>query len=113
MLLKFELLTARSKLLGSFSTHTMGWGKGGKGFGGGGWVYMPMWGKGGKGKGRSGPNINKYDPSVKVWVGGLPEDKATWKDLQTLCNTVGKTKWIAPLGKRSNGESCVVFSTAE
>merc|ERR1711862_710795 len=72
-------------------------------------------GKGkGKGKGkRRGPNINKYDESKKVWVGNLPTDKATWKDLNELFKTVGTVKWVAPLGKRSKGESCVVFDTAE
>merc|ERR1712157_715712 len=68
---------------------------------------------GGKGKWRSGPNINKFDAEKKVFVTNLPDDKATWKDLNELFKTVGKVKWVAPLGKRSKGESCVVFSTAE
>merc|ERR1712178_206178 len=70
-------------------------------------------GKGGKGKGRKGPNINKYDAEKKVWVGNLPKDQATWKDLNELFKTVGSVKWVAPLGKKSSGETCVVMSTAE
>merc|ERR1712151_160243 len=67
----------------------------------------------GKGKGKRGPNINKFDAEKKVYVGNLPTDKATWKDLNELFKTVGKVKWVAPLGKKSSGESCVVFNTAE
>merc|ERR1711879_238158 len=71
-------------------------------------------GKGkGKGKGNRGPNINKYDAEKKVHVSNLPADKATWKDLNELFKTVGKVKWVAPLGKKSSGETCVVMSTAE
>merc|ERR1711988_1587628 len=66
----------------------------------------------GKGKGR-GPNLNKYDAAKKVWVGNLPNDKATWKDLNELFKTAGKVKWVEPLGKKKGGASCVVFNTAE
>eukprot|EP00930_Biecheleria_cincta_P061353 TRINITY_DN4691_c0_g1_i1.p1 TRINITY_DN4691_c0_g1~~TRINITY_DN4691_c0_g1_i1.p1 ORF type:complete len:130 (-),score=36.29 TRINITY_DN4691_c0_g1_i1:92-481(-) len=97
----------------------MGWGGGGKGWGGcggngwGGGVWMPMFNMGkGKGKGK-GPNLNKFDAAQKVWVGNLPEEKPSWKDLMELCKTVGTVKWVEPLGKRSKAESCVVFSTAE
>ena len=30
---------------------------------------------------------------ARIWIGGLPED-ATWKDLQTLGNTAGATRWV-------------------
>merc|ERR1712217_279063 len=78
-------------------------------------VLKQLLGKGkgkGKGKGR-GPNINKYDDAKKVWVGNLPTDKATWKDLNELFKTAGKVKWVEPLGKKKGGASCVVFNTAE
>merc|ERR1712046_213105 len=80
----------------------------------GGILQALLGGKGGKGKGKGkGPNINRYDADKKVWVGNLPEDKATWKELNELFKTVGKVKWVAPLGKRSSGTSCVVMGTAE
>mmetsp|Transcript_134194 Transcript_134194/g.233162 ORF Transcript_134194/g.233162 Transcript_134194/m.233162 type:complete len:123 (+) Transcript_134194:98-466(+) len=93
----------------------MGWGGGGKSWGGGGmWgVLQALMGKG-KGKGKSkGPNLNKYKPEQKVWVGNLPADKATWKELNELFKTVGVVKWVQPMGKKSRCESCVAMSTAE
>merc|ERR1712224_594594 len=90
---------------------------GGKGGGGGGLmsVLQSLMGGGkGKGKGkRKGPNINKADAEKKVWVGNLPTDKATWKDINELFKTAGHVKWVQPLGKKSSGETCVVFNTAE
>merc|ERR1712025_1369902 len=93
-----------------------GWGGKG-GWGGGGNLASVLQalvgGKGGKGKGRRGPNINKYDAEKKVWVGNLPEDKASWKELNEPFKTAGKVKWVEPLGKRSAGTSVVVMDTAE
>merc|ERR1711937_817182 len=92
----------------------------GKGYhGGGGGVLGALMsllggGKGkGKGKGRRGPNIAKIDSEKKVWVGNLPTDQSTWKELNELFKTVGHVKWVAPLGKKDRGESCVVMNTAE
>ena len=65
----------------------------GKGWGWG-WPPMMWFPKGfGKGKGwgrRRGPRI---EPEMKIWIGGLPED-CTWKDLQTLGNSVASTRWV-------------------
>ena len=47
--------------------------------------------------------------SQKVWVGGLT-DEVTWKKLQQLADTVGKSKWIEIIGK---GQACVCYGTAE
>ena len=53
--------------------------------------------------------IKTFDVSQKVWVGGLTDD-ATWKKLQELADTVGKSKWVEILGK---GQACVCYGTAE
>merc|ERR1712167_200809 len=66
---------------------------------------------GGKGKGKSKgrDKMRSFDVSQKVWVGGLTE-AVTWKALQELADTVGKSKWIAILAK---GQACVCYGTAE
>ena len=53
--------------------------------------------------------IKTFDVSQKVWVGGLTDD-ATWKHVQKLADTVGKSKWVEILGK---GQACVCYDTAE
>ena len=84
---------------------------GGKGKGGGVWkqnFQKGGWGKGkGKGKGRN--KLKEFDVSQKVWVGGITEE-VTWKALQELADTVGKSKWVEVLPK---GQACVVYGTAE
>mmetsp|Transcript_87568 Transcript_87568/g.155310 ORF Transcript_87568/g.155310 Transcript_87568/m.155310 type:complete len:133 (+) Transcript_87568:60-458(+) len=98
----------------------MGWGGYGKGgwggwggYGGyGGWgMWMPpMYGKGkGKGKGRRSPKI---DPSLKIWIGDIPAG-TPWKDLQTLGNTAGKTKWVDVFKGKGAGTGVIAYNTAE
>eukprot|EP00931_Biecheleriopsis_adriatica_P018860 TRINITY_DN1303_c2_g1_i1.p4 TRINITY_DN1303_c2_g1~~TRINITY_DN1303_c2_g1_i1.p4 ORF type:complete len:122 (+),score=36.46 TRINITY_DN1303_c2_g1_i1:102-467(+) len=88
----------------------MGWG----GYGGKGWGYgfPPMmwdgWGKG-KGKGRNKPRI---DASLKLWIGGIPEG-ATWKELQELGNTAGKTKWVEVFSGKGKGTGMIAYNTVE
>eukprot|EP00930_Biecheleria_cincta_P096963 TRINITY_DN88724_c0_g1_i1.p1 TRINITY_DN88724_c0_g1~~TRINITY_DN88724_c0_g1_i1.p1 ORF type:complete len:131 (-),score=33.46 TRINITY_DN88724_c0_g1_i1:75-467(-) len=94
----------------------MGYGGNGKGWGG--WGYNPMmwmsWGKGyGKGKGwgnrRRAPRI---DPTLKIWIGNIPED-VTWKELQTLGNTVGATKWVEVFKGKGKGTGMIAYKTVE
>merc|ERR1712173_518626 len=73
-------------------------------------VLQLLFGGKGKGKGNKGPNLNKYDAEKKVWVGNLPTDKPTWKELNELFKTVAHVKWVQPLGKK--GEACIAFATA-
>ncbi|CAE7482552.1 unnamed protein product [Symbiodinium necroappetens] len=82
----------------------------GKGWGWG-WGPMPWFPKGfGKGKGwRRGPRI---DPAMKIWIGNLPED-ATWKDLQTLGNTAGTTRWVEVFQGKGKGTGMIAYKTAE
>jgi len=85
---------------------------GGKGKGGGVWKQNFQkgggWGKG-KGKGKGKNKLKEFDVSQKVWVGGITEE-VTWKALQELADTVGKSKWVEVLPK---GQACVVYGTAE
>ena len=55
--------------------------------------------------------LKHFDSSQKVWVGGL-NDSVTWKDLQELVDSTGKSKskWVEVLGK---GQACVCYGTAE
>ena len=53
--------------------------------------------------------LSTFDVSQKVWVGGLTDD-TTWKHVQKLADTVGKSKWVEILGK---GQACVCYDTAE
>ncbi|CAJ1451081.1 unnamed protein product, partial [Effrenium voratum] len=84
----------------------------GKGWG---WGWPPMmwfpkgFGKGGKGWGRRGPRI---DPAMKIWIGNLPED-ATWKDLQTIGNTAGATRWVEVFRGKGKGTGMIAYKTAE
>merc|ERR1711957_308611 len=93
----------------------MGMGKGEKGKGGIMAVLQALMGGGGKGKGKrdNGPKLTTFDADRKVWVGGLPTEKPTWKDLNELFKGAGSVKWVAPLGKKDSGEACVVMGSAE
>jgi len=67
------------------------------------------WSKGkGKGKKKDNP-LNSFDPSCKVWIGGLPEG-VDWKQLQTHFNQVGDTKWVERFPK---GDGCAAYKTPE
>eukprot|EP00927_Polykrikos_kofoidii_P076933 TRINITY_DN73949_c0_g1_i1.p1 TRINITY_DN73949_c0_g1~~TRINITY_DN73949_c0_g1_i1.p1 ORF type:complete len:147 (-),score=31.47 TRINITY_DN73949_c0_g1_i1:279-719(-) len=97
----------------------MGWGGCGKGyggnyFGGKGWPWIPTWAFKGKGKGKGNSDREKLqvDPSLKVWVGDLPEN-TSWKELEAHMNQAGKTKWVKVLGGRGKGTAAVVYGTAE
>jgi len=93
------------QLLGAASEGYKGFGKGMWGFGKG-----DMWGKGfGKGKGKGGPRV---DPSLKVWIGGLPEG-ARWKDLQEHMEKVGKTKWCEVFEGKGAGTGTVAYTSTE
>ena len=82
-------------------------------------VWHPQFNKSGKGKGvwhpqfntfcRGKDKIKSFGVSQKVWVGGF-SDAVTWKALQELADTVGKSKWVEILGK---GQACVCYGTAE
>mmetsp|Transcript_24332 Transcript_24332/g.28671 ORF Transcript_24332/g.28671 Transcript_24332/m.28671 type:complete len:128 (+) Transcript_24332:80-463(+) len=93
-----------------------GWGKGkdGKG-GGGGWSpWQPMfmkWGKG-KGFGKGKGNGLKVDPSLKCWIGNLPEG-TSWKTLQEHMNQAGKTTWVECFSGKGAGTGGVSYATAE
>merc|ERR1712039_525644 len=88
---------------------------GGKGKGGG-KSWTPVWtgfAWGGKGKGKSkGKSLKSFDPSVKVWIGSVPED-ATWKELQAHMDQAGKTKWVEVFKGKSAGTAAAAYSTAE
>eukprot|EP00930_Biecheleria_cincta_P038779 TRINITY_DN2664_c0_g1_i1.p1 TRINITY_DN2664_c0_g1~~TRINITY_DN2664_c0_g1_i1.p1 ORF type:complete len:153 (+),score=34.05 TRINITY_DN2664_c0_g1_i1:62-520(+) len=87
--------------------------EGGKGFGGYG-MMPPMLGFKGKGKGKGkdrSPQL-RVDPSKKIWVGNIPES-AKWKDLQTLVDQAGKSKWVEIFKGRGKGTAAVVYATAE
>ena len=89
-----------------------GKGKGGGGGGKGTWQpHFNKFGGGGKGKGKGkGKSMMKNFPNEqKVWVGGLTE-AVTWKALQELADTVGKSKWCEVLAK---GQACVCYGTVE
>ncbi|CAK9036418.1 unnamed protein product [Durusdinium trenchii] len=89
-------------------SHLTGWGKGygppfgyfgpwdgGKGMmmgAYGGMMMPPMFGLKGKGKGK-GKSPLKVDPAKKVWIGNIPEG-VQWKELQTLVDSVVKSKWV-------------------
>eukprot|EP00928_Gymnodinium_smaydae_P056625 TRINITY_DN3998_c0_g1_i3.p2 TRINITY_DN3998_c0_g1~~TRINITY_DN3998_c0_g1_i3.p2 ORF type:complete len:120 (-),score=34.26 TRINITY_DN3998_c0_g1_i3:303-662(-) len=81
----------------------------GKGWGGWGWWGGKGWGKG---KRNSNRRMLQVDPSLKVWVGDLPEG-VTWKELETHMDTAAKSKWVELLGGKGKGTAIVVFSSAE
>jgi RNA recognition motif-containing protein len=73
---------------------------------------MPIIGGGAKGPAKTASKDNKLndiDPSLKVWIGGLPEgvDQAT---LQSHFETVGPCQSAEILPR---GVACVAYSTAE
>jgi len=91
-----------------------GWGKGKDGKGGGWSPWQPMfmkWGKG-KGFGKGKDNGLKVDPSLKCWIGNLP-DGTSWKALQEHMNQAGKTTWVECFSGKGSGTAGVAFSTAE
>merc|ERR1719231_1986628 len=63
----------------------------------------------GKGFGKGGPRV---DPSLKVWIGGLPEG-ARWKDLQEHMEKVGKTKWCEVFEGKGAGTGTVAYTSTE
>lgn len=90
-----------------------GWGKGKDGKGGGWSPWQPMFMKWGKGKGfGKGKNGLKVDPSLKCWIGNLPEG-TQWKALQEHMNQAGKTTWVECFSGKGAGTGGVSYSTAE
>merc|ERR1719231_63145 len=72
-------------------------------------MWWPMFGKGkGKGKGRK-PRI---DPSMKIWVGNIPEG-STWKELQEIGNTAGKTRWVEVFKGKGAGTGVIAYKSTE
>eukprot|EP00933_Yihiella_yeosuensis_P058969 TRINITY_DN597_c0_g1_i4.p1 TRINITY_DN597_c0_g1~~TRINITY_DN597_c0_g1_i4.p1 ORF type:complete len:157 (-),score=53.28 TRINITY_DN597_c0_g1_i4:302-772(-) len=71
------------------------------------------WGGKGKGKGKGRRNGLKADPTLKVWIGNVP-DSVNWKALQDHLNTAGKTKWVEAFKSAKNkGTGAAVYATAE
>jgi len=66
----------------------------------------------GKGKGKGPQQMLRVDPSLKVWIGNLPEN-AEWKELQTHMNQAGKTVWVEVFAGTGKGTGAVVYSAAE
>lgn len=110
------------QLLGAASDGYKGYGKGfgkdmwggGKGFDMWGGGKGDMWGGGGKGfgKGKGGKGGPRVDPSLKVWIGGLPEG-ARWKDLQEHMEKAGKTKWCEVFEGKGAGTGTVAYTSTE
>ncbi|CAJ1451082.1 unnamed protein product, partial [Effrenium voratum] len=48
----------------------------------------------------------------RIWIGNLPED-ATWKDLQTIGNTAGATRWVEVFRGKGKGTGMIAYKTAE
>mmetsp|Transcript_50491 Transcript_50491/g.90641 ORF Transcript_50491/g.90641 Transcript_50491/m.90641 type:complete len:252 (+) Transcript_50491:71-826(+) len=83
-----------------------------KGYGKGDMWGFGMWGKGfgkGKGKSKGGPRV---DPSLKVWIGNLPEG-SRWKDLQEHMEKAGKTKWCEVFEGKGKGTGTVAYTSTE
>eukprot|EP00747_Dinoflagellata_sp_TGD_P149253 gnl/TRDRNA2_/TRDRNA2_176996_c0_seq1.p1 gnl/TRDRNA2_/TRDRNA2_176996_c0~~gnl/TRDRNA2_/TRDRNA2_176996_c0_seq1.p1 ORF type:complete len:144 (+),score=40.55 gnl/TRDRNA2_/TRDRNA2_176996_c0_seq1:290-721(+) len=91
------------------------WNKGmGKGYGAYGmppWAMMQMMayykGKG-KGKGRGG--LSSFPPEKKVWIGGLPSEGVTFRELQAH---FPGSKFAAVMKGNAVGTGGVAFATAE
>eukprot|EP00440_Ansanella_granifera_P006111 gb/GFBE01006628.1/.p1 GENE.gb/GFBE01006628.1/~~gb/GFBE01006628.1/.p1 ORF type:complete len:129 (+),score=37.05 gb/GFBE01006628.1/:1-387(+) len=95
----------------------MGYGGSGKGYGWG-WgpmMWMPFggkgWGKGG-GKGWGRRRAPRIDPTMKIWIGNIPEG-ATWKELQTLGNSVAPTRWVEVFRGKGKGTGMIAYKTTE
>jgi len=99
----------------------MGWGGKGKGkWGGGGGWFVPSWGKGwgkdswGKGKGKGKGGRFQCAPQKKVWIGGLPEQEASDKDLnkalQEHMKQAGACVFVS-IGKSGSGSAA--YKTSE
>jgi len=52
------------------------------------------------------------DPTLKVWIGGLPED-LKWKELQTHMNQAGKTEWVEVFSGKGKGTGAVVYNNVD
>uniref|UniRef100_A0A7S3SLD3 RRM domain-containing protein n=1 Tax=Strombidinopsis acuminata TaxID=141414 RepID=A0A7S3SLD3_9SPIT len=69
-------------------------------------------GYGGKGKGKWRWQPPRIEPSLKIWIGNLPAS-ATWKELQTLGNTAGTTKWVEVFKGKGAGTGMIAYTTVE
>eukprot|EP00435_Cladocopium_sp_Y103_P005599 s3785_g1.t2 len=58
------------------------------------------------------PKARMIEPEMKIWIGNLPED-CTWKDLQTLGNTVAATRWAEVFRGKGKGTGMIAYKTAE
>jgi len=98
-----------------------GWGKGydggksfGKGYDGGKSSFKGDFK--GDGKGKKGKSFNnglrEIDASLKVWVGGLPED-LTEEDMISAFSAAGTVTKAVKMGGGSKGTGAVCFSSAE
>merc|ERR1712125_187034 len=73
-------------------------------------MSMKGLGKGkGKGKGKTS-TLSKFEPSQRVWIGGLAPG-TTWKEVQEHMNQSGTTKWVEVFEKSNT--AAVAYETAE
>lgn len=74
----------------------------------GSWSGGKEQGKGGK-KGGWGKDsmLKRIDPTLKVWVGGVPAD-TQWKDLEAHFKQAGETTWVEVM---RSGTACVAYKT--
>eukprot|EP00427_Karlodinium_veneficum_P003198 CAMPEP_0169151450 /NCGR_PEP_ID=MMETSP1015-20121227/50838_1 /TAXON_ID=342587 /ORGANISM="Karlodinium micrum, Strain CCMP2283" /LENGTH=218 /DNA_ID=CAMNT_0009220881 /DNA_START=76 /DNA_END=732 /DNA_ORIENTATION=+ len=92
--------------------YTNNWGKG-SGKGG----YMSYWQMQqilryykGKGKGWGGSGLSSFPPEKKVWIGGIPEEGVTFKELQAH---FPGCKFATVMKGKGAGTGGVAFATAE
>eukprot|EP00747_Dinoflagellata_sp_TGD_P183975 gnl/TRDRNA2_/TRDRNA2_39243_c0_seq1.p1 gnl/TRDRNA2_/TRDRNA2_39243_c0~~gnl/TRDRNA2_/TRDRNA2_39243_c0_seq1.p1 ORF type:complete len:489 (-),score=109.23 gnl/TRDRNA2_/TRDRNA2_39243_c0_seq1:61-1527(-) len=82
-------------------------GDGGKGNGKGKWFFM-----GPGSKARKAGRGKKYDPKLRVWIGGIPEGLSV-ADLQAHMDAVAKTSYAEIFEGKGKGTGFVMYSTPE
>eukprot|EP00928_Gymnodinium_smaydae_P079806 TRINITY_DN63650_c0_g1_i1.p1 TRINITY_DN63650_c0_g1~~TRINITY_DN63650_c0_g1_i1.p1 ORF type:complete len:210 (+),score=43.92 TRINITY_DN63650_c0_g1_i1:36-665(+) len=88
-----------------------GWGKGWGYMNMPPWAYQMAWGKGkGGGKGWSGGGLRTFPAEKKVWIGNLPEEGITFKELQ---EHFPGSKFATVMSGNGKGTGGVAFATAE
>jgi len=82
---------------------------------GGGKGYMPQWAMQqmmqyyGKGKGK-GSGLSSFPAEKKVWIGGIPEEGVTFRELQAH---FPGSKFATVMKGKAQGQGGVAFATAE
>merc|ERR1719253_1523362 len=64
----------------------------------------------GKGKGWGGGGLRSFPAEKKIWIGGIPEEGVTFKELQAH---FPGSKFAAVMKGKSAGQGGVAFATAE